>query len=188
MSNTQLYSVPLKLCSVHFFWLQKFVVSAFFITTHFYIWKCTLNSENGAQHCHQQWAPLLSSPMHQPCLNDCNRCKKMTSFLLELGPLTPLQTRKIYPYHLSFTKYILRPCQHNKYISKVWQWHFRVQPPKNISLLHFTLKIYFCRCDTDIMIFVWHFRVHVSKIFFRFHGFLWANIYKYIYRPWPLVM
>jgi hypothetical protein len=28
---------------------------------------------------------------------------------------------------------------------------------------------------------VWHFRVHVSKIYFRFHGFLWANIYrKYI--------
>ena len=35
----------------------------------------------------------------------------------------PLQTRKIYPYHLSFTKYILRPCQH-----------------KNI----------FPRCDSDI--------------------------------------
>jgi hypothetical protein len=49
--------------------------------------------------------------------------KKTTSFLLELGPLTPLPTRKIYPYHFSFTKYILRPCQH-----------------KNI----------FLRCDSDI--------------------------------------
>ena len=48
---------------------------------------------------------------------------KMTSSLLELGPLTSLQIRKIYLYHLSFTKYILRPCQH-----------------KNI----------FLRCDSDI--------------------------------------
>ena len=28
------------------------------------IWKWTLDPENSAQCCHQQWAPLLSSPMH----------------------------------------------------------------------------------------------------------------------------
>ena len=32
------------------------------------IWKWTLDPENSAQCCHQQWAPLLSSPMHPTAL------------------------------------------------------------------------------------------------------------------------
>ena len=56
------------------------ILSLFFIckSTHFYIWKCTLDPENSAQCCHQQWAPLLSSPMHSIALPD--RCTKRTSF------------------------------------------------------------------------------------------------------------
>ena len=97
-------------------------------------------------------------------------CKVLVS-LLELGPLTPLQTKKIYPYHLSFTKYILRPCQP---ISKVWQWHLRGHSPTK----------FFSSVTQTLLYFVWCFRVHVSKIYFGFQGFLWANIY----RPQLLVM
>ena len=32
------------------------------------IWKWTLDPENSAQCCHQQWAPLLSSPIHPTAL------------------------------------------------------------------------------------------------------------------------
>ena len=126
---------------------------------------------------HHCWAHLCTL---QPCLSDCNMCKKMTSFLLERGPLTPLQTRKIYPYHLSFTKYILRPCQHKNIFPRC-DSDISGSSHQKYILTAFHWQNIFCRCDTDIIIFVWHFRVHVSKIYFRFHGFLWANIYrKYI--------
>ena len=170
-------TVPISSCEI------SPLLSVVFIYkhTHFHIWKCTVAPENSAQWCHQQWSPMLSSPMHPTALSEwLQPVQKMTSFLLELGLLTPLQTQKIYPYHISFTKYILRPCQHKKYIPKVWQWHLRVHSQKYI-LTAFHWQNIFCRCDTDIIIFVLHFRVHVSKIFFRFPGFLWANIYiKYI--------
>ena len=91
-----------------------------------------------SEHHHQAHQCAL-----QPCPiyeSDHNRCTKMTSFLLELVPLTPLQTRKIYPYHISFTNYILRPCQHKNIFLRC---DSDISPTKNISLLHFTHKIYF---------------------------------------------
>ena len=146
------------------------------------IWKLTLDPENSAQCCHQQWALLLSSPMQPIALPESLQQvqKKWQVFLLDLGPLTPLQTRKIYPYHLSFTKYILRPCQHKNIFSRC-DSDISGSTHQKYILTAFHWQNIFCRCDTDIIIFVLHFRVHVSKIYFRFHGFLWANIYrKYI--------
>ena len=164
-------------------WAQSPTLLSFFIckSTHFYIWECTLDPENSARCHHQQWAPLLSSQCTlQPCPSDCNRCKKITSFLLELGPLAPLQTRKIYPYQLSFTKYILRPCQHKNIFSRC-DSDISGSTHQKYILTTFHWQNIFCTCDTDIIIFVWHFRVHVSKIYFRFCSFLQANIYrKYI--------
>ena len=98
------------------------------------------NVVTNSEHHHQAHQCAL-----QPCPiyeSDHNRCTKMTSFLLELGPLTPLQTRKIYPYHISFTKYILRPCQH-KNIFLSCDSDISGSTHQNISLLHFTHKIYF---------------------------------------------
>ena len=106
------------------FHLQKFPFS--YLEVHTGSWKqCptfspTVSNHHWAHQCTLQPCPINKS--------DATGAKKMTSFLLEsfflrLGPLTPLQARKIYPYHICFTKYILRPCQ-----------------PKNI----------FLRCDSDI--------------------------------------
>ena len=107
-------------------WEISPILLLFFIckSTHFYLevdtgpWKqCPMLSPTVST-----TAELTNAP-YSPAWMIAMGAKKMTSFLLELGPLTPLQTRKIYPYHISFTKYILRPC-----------WH------KNI----------FPRCDSDI--------------------------------------
>ena len=93
------------------------------------------NVVTNSEHHHQAHQCAL-----QPCPiyeSDHNRCTKMTSFLLELGPLTPLQTREIYSEAM--------PAQ--KYISKVWQWHLRVHPP----------KIYpYCISLTKYILQVWH--------------------------------
>ena len=132
------------------------------------------NVVTNSEHHHQAHQCAL-----QPCPiyeSDHNRCTKMTSFLLELGPLTPLQTRKIYPYHLSFTKYILRPCQHKNIFSRC-DSDISGSTHQKYILTAFHSQNIFCSCDTDIIIFVWHFRVHVSKIYFWFGGFLWV---KYI--------
>ena len=154
--------IPLFYCPFH---LQKHPI---FGSAHWTLKTAPNVVTNSENHC---WAYQCTL---QPCLSHCNRCKKKkTNFFLELGPLTRLQTRKIYPYHLSFTKYIVRPCQHKniflRFISESTH-------QKYILTVFYSQNI-FCSCDTDIIIFVWHFRVQVSKIFFRFHGFLWANIY-----------
>ena len=94
----------------------------------------------------------LTNAPYSPAQVIARGTKKMTRFSLELGPLTPLQTRKIYSYHLSFTKYIPRLCQQQKYILKVWQWHLRVHPPKYILTALHSQNI-FCSCDTDITSF-----------------------------------
>ena len=112
------------------------------------------NVVTNSEHHHQAHQCAL-----QPCPiyeSDHNRCTKMTSFLLELGPLTPLQTRKIYPYHLSFTKYILRPCQHKNIFPRC-DSDISGSSHQKYILTAFHWQNIFCRCDTDIIILVWHF-------------------------------
>ena len=126
---------------------------------------------------HHSWAHQCTL---QPCLSDCNRCKTNDKFFAGTRtPDTPTDQKKIFLPPL-FYKMDSTAMPAQKYISKMWQWHLRVHPPKYI-LTAFHSQNIFCSCETDIIIFVWHFKVHVSKIFFRFCGFLWANTYrKYI--------
>ena len=117
-------------------------------STHFYIWKCTLDPENSARHCHQQWAPLLSSAMHPIALPKwLQQVQKMTSFFAGTRtPDTPTDQKNISLPHL-FHKIYSKAMPAQKYIFKVWQWHLRVHSP----------KIYpYCISLTKYILQVWH--------------------------------
>jgi hypothetical protein len=75
--------------------------------------------------------------------------KKNPKFVLKLGPLTPLQTRKIYPD----PKYILRPGQYKNIFLRC-DSDISGSTHQKYILTPFLLQNIFCRCDTDIIIFV----------------------------------
>ena len=115
--------------------------------THFYIWKGTLDPKKSAQCCHQQWAPLLSPPMHPlALLKWLQQVQKNDKFFAGTKtPDTPTDQKNISLPHLFHKIYSMAmPAQ--KYIFKVWQWHLSVHSqkiyPYHISLTTYILQVW----------------------------------------------
>ena len=193
-------TVPWKHCptssptvtTIPYFFLWNFpILLPFFIckSTHFYIWKCTLDLKtvphvvtNSEHHC---WAHQCTL---QPCPSDCNRCKKNDKFFAGTRtPDTPTDQKNISLPPL-FHKIYSKAMPAQKYISKVWQWHLRVHPP----------KIYpYCISLTKYILQPWHrhynfcvtFQGPWVKNIFLIRGVSISHIYiEYKYKPWHLVM
>ena len=128
------------------------ILLLFFIckSPYFHIWKCTLDSGNSTQCCHQQWAPPPSSPICLTALPNIWKWSQQVHkndkfFAGTRTPNTPTDQKNISLPHL-FPKIYSEAMPAQKYISKVWQWHLRVHPPKIypycISLTKYILQLW----------------------------------------------